>query len=279
VEFLVGLLLGFGAALAYYLISRRAKAASPYLATAEYWVFLPSDRMPEQDAVMTRMVAQNPFSRRGRSPIGHAEGLLFSDIRLHIALVLRRKNAHVFRPDLFDSHIEADDEVLTQLTRAESFVKVRYLSEEPLKNALHLQFLPHAAAAYAALGGGSLIYDQTAERLIPLDAFERDLREHFDVTLPNLHTRVLWKREGEGCRAETRGLRKVGHAELVTPPIESDERTLVGQLLEALIEQLWTTPTLPEQVELEAFEDRFRVLLEPRRDRPTLARILRIQST
>lgn len=273
--FVAGLV--FGLVIAYTFVTRKPKAR-PYIAAAEYWVYLPGDAMPVQEDVMTRMVAQNPYSRRGQSPIGPSEGLVFSDIRLHIALVLRRKNPHAFRPDLFDANVEPSAEHLQKLAEAQSFVKLRYLSEEPLKSRLHLQFLLHAADAYAALGDGLLIYDQTCERLMTREELATLLRENFDATLPTLHTRVVWSREGDAGHAETRGLRKVGHPELATPPVEPDQRIIVGHVMEAAIERLWGEPTLPEKVEVDAFDDHFRILIEPGRDQQALARILRVQT-
>lgn len=267
----------FGIVLAYTLLTRKPKARR-FLAAAEYWVYLPGEMMPIQEDVMTRMVAQNPYSRRGQSPIGPSEGLVFSDVRLHIALVLRKKNPHAFRPDLFEPNVDPTAEHLQRLAEAQSFVKLRYLSEEPLKNRQYLQFLLHAADAYAAIGNGVLIYDQTCERLLTRDEMAALLKSNFDATLPNLHTRVVWARDGDAGRVETRGLRKVGHPELATPPVEPDQRILVTHVMESAIERLWGEPSLPEKVEVDAFDDHFRILIEPGRDQQALARILRVQT-
>lgn len=276
-EFFFVLGLVFGLVAAYTFVSRRPKARR-FMAVSEYWVYLPGEAMPTQEDVMTRMVAQNPYSRRGQSPIGHTEGLVFSDIRLHIALVLRRKNPHAFRPDLFEPNVEPTAEILEGLAKAQSFVKLRYLSEEPLKGRQHLQFLLHAADAYAALADGLLIYDQTCERLLTRQELAKLLKENFDVTLPALHTRVIWSREGDAGHVETRGLRKVGHPELTTPPVDVDQRVLIGHVMEGAIERLWGEPSLPEKVEVDAFDDHFRILIEPGRDQQALARILRVQT-
>ncbi|MGV3616727.1 MAG: hypothetical protein ACO1SV_15475 [Fimbriimonas sp.] len=269
--FVVGLVIG-------YVIVQRKPKAHRYLAAAEYWVFLPGETMPTQEDVMTRMIAQNPYSRRGQSPIGAAEGLVFSDVRLHIALVLRRKNTQAFRPDLFEPHTEATAEALDALAHAQSFVKLRFISEEPLKGRQHLQFLLHAADAYADLGGGLIVYDHTCERLISRAELATTLRENFDVTLPALHTRVVWTLEGGTGHAETRGLKKIGHPDLKTLPVEPDQRILIGSVMEAAIERLWGEPTLPERVEVDAFDDHFRILIEPGREPQALARILRVQA-
>ena len=156
--FLVGLFLGI--ALGYVvlvLISRRRE--SRFLAVTEYWVYIPGEKLPKQDDIMSLVLG-------GNSPIGPQEGLLFSDIRLHVALVLRSKNPHVFRPDLFDDHIEPTPEILTALAESKALAKIRYLSEVRLKSDAHLQLLPYLAYAYCKLADGKAIYDVSAERLL-----------------------------------------------------------------------------------------------------------------
>jgi hypothetical protein len=132
--FFLGILLGI--AVGYiFMVLRSKRLAGKYLATAEYWVYLPSEKLPKQEDVMSLVLG-------GNSPIGPAEGLLLSDIRLHIALVLRSKNPHVFRPDLFDDHIEPTAELLKRMGESKSLAKIRYLSEDRLKSDAHLQLLP-----------------------------------------------------------------------------------------------------------------------------------------
>jgi hypothetical protein len=270
-SFVVGIVAG------YFAIIHRPRRKR-FLASAEYWVYLPGDEMPDQNAVMTRTIGMNPYHHRSRPAIDTKEGLLFSDVRTHFALVLRKKNPHAFRPDLFDSCTEVSAEALDALAQAHSFVKVRFISEDRLKDARHLQFLPHAADAVAELGEGRLIYDVTAERLILRDELEATLRTKADVSGPDVHARVIWRPEIEAGHAETRGLVKVGHRELRTPSTPTDQRILVVLVLEEVIRQLWQAPTLPETLEVAAFDDRFRVLFEPGRDAFTKVRILRLRS-
>ena len=157
----------FGALIGYLFTRRRggSRRQERLVTQAEYWVYIPSEKLPDQDAVMTRMVTQNPHGKPGQSPIGPKEGLLFSDIRLHVAVILRNKNPHVFRPDLF-SEADADAEALAALSGAPAMVQLRYLSEEPLSDDRHLKFLPHLADAYAYVGNAVLIYDAMAEQLL-----------------------------------------------------------------------------------------------------------------
>lgn len=273
------LFLGFvaGLVIGYSVITRRAKPK--FLATAEYWVYLPGDSMPPQDRVMDRMLAGNPHSKRGQSPIGKNEGLVFSDVRLHIALVLRKRNPHVFRPDLFEDHIEPSATDLQALSEAQSLVKVRYVSEEPLPDKRHLQFLLHAADAYAALGEGRIVYDVMAERLIPIEELQATLTENFDATGPELHVRTVWKRTATGGVAQTRGLAKIGFHELATSEMEADERWLVKTVLDEAVKEIWQAPSMPASVEVSAYDDRFRILVQEAKDRLATVRIQRVQAT
>lgn len=268
--FLVGLVIG------YTLVTRRPKES--YFAVAEYWVFLPGEQMPTQDAVMTRMIAQNPYAVRGQSPVGTAEGLIFSDIRLHIALVLRSRNPHVFRPDIFDAHVDVSPETLAALSEANAFVKLRYLSEQPLKDRRHLQFLLHAADAYAALAEGTVIYDVVAQQLMTPAELSARLKENFDATGVDLHARTVWTPEIEGATAETRGLKKIGFPEVRAAELEGDVRVLVSEIMAAALAQIWSLPEFPSSVEVAAYDDRFRLLMQPPKDRVADARILRIQT-
>lgn len=226
----------------------------PYLAHAEYWVYLPTAEMPAQEQIMDRMLAGNPHPG---APIGKDEALLFSDVRLHIALVLRAKNPHVFRPDLFAEDLPVTPDTLAALSESESFVKVRYISEEPLPDKRHLQFLPHAADAVCALGGGLVVYDSVAERLFSPAELAQELSAHRDATRPSLHTRIVWKPRPQGGYAETRGLVKVGLREIASEEMDHDQRVLVKDILEDAIEALWDQPSMPESLEVSAFEDRY----------------------
>jgi hypothetical protein len=273
----VVILLAFivGLAFGYLAMVRRSKPT--YLASAEYWVYFPGEQMPDQNEVMARMVGRNPYTKQGRSPIGPAEGLLFSDVRLHIALVRRSVNAHVFRPDLF-ADVEIDAESFQALNDANSFAKIRYLSEEPLPDKRHLQFLMHASDAVASLGNGSLIYDRTAERMYRKADLERLLAENLDVTGPEFHLRTVWNPEPHGGRVETKGFRKIGRNDLRTETIESDEELIVTAVMEEAAGKIWEKSPEGDSVEVEAFEDHFRVVLEKSNVEPTPVKVLRIQT-
>lgn len=263
--------------LVYVVLSRTHQ--SKYLALAEYWVYLPGDKMPLQDDIMSLMVQQNPYTRRGLSPIGPKEGLVFSDIRLHIALVLRSKNPHIFRPDQFEEHIRTTPALLEALQNAKSLVKLRYVSDIPLEDKRHLQFLVHAADATAELGGGSVIFDVKAERLISREELRSELRENFNATECQLHTTILWRRSPRGGVAETRGLIKIGVTELRTGEMEPDERVIGTSVLTETLKCVWDCGALPESVEVNCYDDTFKVEFEKIKDNIAIVKILRVQAT
>ncbi|HJP83149.1 MAG TPA: hypothetical protein VJ835_06540 [Fimbriimonadaceae bacterium] len=268
--FVVGL--AAGVFIAYILtlwFDRRRK--SKFLAVCEYWVYIPGEKLPKQDDIMSLVL-------QGNSPVGPQEGLLFSDIRLHIALILRSKNPHVFRPDLFDEHIEPTAELLEKMAESQAVVKIRYLSESPLKSDAHLQLLPYLAYAYCKLADGLAVFDVNAERLFTREELQSELRDS-NARRPELHLNTVWHREPEGGHVETRGMIKKGLAELVSADVHSDERLLVSGLIEEAAKRLWTAEQFQEQVEVESFSDLFRLILSVPKDGKSTVRILRVQSS
>lgn len=264
-----------GLVIGYTAVSRRHK--SDYLAIAEYWVYIPSNKMPSQDEIMTLMVRDNPYHRRGVSPIGPAEGILFSDVRLHMALVLRSKNPHVFRPDQFDDHIRPAKELVDALKQSVALVKIRFASDIPLKDKRHLQFLLHAADAVAEVAKATVLFDLKAELLLSRIQVQKILRENFDATGPEIHTDVVWKQTLRTGRAETRGLTKIGVHELQTGDLEPDQQVIAVSVLTEAVRCIWDKGALPEAVEVAAFGDTFRLQFEKMKDKVTPVKILRVQ--
>ncbi len=271
------ILLGIVAALIITYVVLHQKTKSNYLALAEYWVYLPGVQMPSQDEMMKIMIRDNPYSRRGLSPIGTSEGLVFSDVRLHAALVLRSKNPHIFRPDQFDENIKPSQESLDALRESKSLLKLRYASDIPLKDKRHLQFLVHAADAMAELGNGKIIFDVKARKLITREELMQVLKENFDATICSLHTDVIWKKSGRGGTVETRGLNKIGVAELKSGELELDQRVIATTVMTEAVKSLWDLGTLPETLEVKSFDDTFSILVEKVKDGMANVRILRVQ--
>jgi hypothetical protein len=266
----VGIVLGW--------VSVNRNRAPKFLSTNEYWVYLPGNQMPEQHAVMAHVLGDNPYKQRGRNPISPREGLLMSDIRLHLALVLRSKNTHVFRPDLFEDYVEPTAQILSDLSHAESLVKVRYVSEIPLKDRASVQLLPHLGDAVAEMGNGTVIYDCMKEELMTRDQLQTVLASHLDLNQADLQVRLIWRQAEQGGWAETRGLRKIGLPELATERMESDERVLVTEVLTDAAKKLWDAGELLEKVEVTLFDDQFQVLVSPPKERVASVRIMRVQA-
>lgn len=258
--FVFGLLVG--AAVGYALVVRKAKPR--FLLHLEYWVYLPGELLPPQDELMTQLV----HPTEGKATVGPQEALLFSDVRLHIALVLRSKNGHVFRPDLLAPYVDASPEELSILADARSLVKVRFVSEEPVPDRRYLRFLPQAARVVAELGQGRLVYDPVGERLLAPEALRAG------EAGPN----VRWIPAASGGHVETLGLKKLGLPEVRTAPIAADERWIVTEIVGQVAAQAWKEGELPSTTLAEAFDDRFRVELRVERDNVATARIHRIQA-
>jgi len=247
-----------------------------YHAHAEYWVYIAGEESPLQDKIMDRMMMANPHRIAGKYPITKTEALLFSDVRLHIALVLRSKNAHVFRPDLFDEHVEPTQALLEGLSASASFVKLRYISDEPLPDHRHLVFLAHAADSYAALGDGLVIYDVIAERLYTAQDFSAEIDRIEDTASAEFQSQVVWSRGAAGGIAETRGLAKVGLTELATEPMNHDQRVLVTAILENVIQQVWDQQSLPQVLDVRYYDDSYRVEIKQKRKGPARVSLMKI---
>jgi hypothetical protein len=270
---LTGLLVGlfFGVLIGYVVISLwHRKRVERYFAHTEYWVYMPGEKLPSQDDTMKLVLKAGA--------IGPREGLVFSDIRLHVALVLRSKNTNVFRPDLFEDHIEPTREILEALGGAKSLAKVRFISEEPLADDRHLRLLPYLAYAYARVGNGLAVYDVTAERLMTVAELEAMLKADPNAERADVHLRTLWIRGGVTGHAETRGLIKKGLPELVTEEMEPDEEVLVKSVLDEAARTLWETGALPENVDVTTFADTFRIVLSKPKEGRSSVKIMRVRT-
>ena len=260
--FVVGLLAAALVGLLVWTALRRARQAGR-CALCEYWMYSPSPKTPHPQAALDHMVAKNPHNRPGSPCIGTREGTLFTDIRLRTSLVLRAKNPAEFRPDLFSEAVQLDAECLARLSEAHGFVRAMYASGRPLPDDRHLRFMPHLAGALCRLTQGSLVFDTVCERFWTSEAWARELGEGSGAERFDLHVRLVELRTAEGLRLETRGLRKVGSAELRLEPASEDLATVCTHLLRSLAEAVFHGDR-QNQVELEAFGDSYVLQLMPR---------------
>lgn len=279
---MIDFLVGFAAALALMWLIRRYAYRRKYLAACEYWIYLPGESMPPQDEVMKSLLGTF-WRERGPQPaaipISPAEGRLLSDVRLHVALVLRSKNPHVFRPDLFGDTVVPTPSLLKALGNAKALAKVRYVSEIPLQDRAQLAFVPAMAGTVAHLGGAEAVFDVVGENLQPLEELENALRDRAVLDTPEWNARVVWIEGGEGGHAETRGLVKIGLGEISTHDAPSDHRVLVCQVMEAAVKELWKEGAIPSELTVEAFDDSFRILLTSEAHGPWRARIQRLHES
>lgn len=245
------------------------------MACTEYWLYLPRPKMPPQAAYMNRML-HFPKGPDGERPIGSTEALLFSDIRLHIALVLRERNVHVFRPDLFEAHVEPTPEILAALSESPALAKLQYLSFDRLRDDRHLQFMPYLLLAVADLTKATAAFDTVSERLFLVETLRQELADQPDARRPDFHVRTVWIQTDLGGKGVTRGLLKVGLPELETPESASDHQVVILEVLQRTVEKLWLDRTYPEFVAVRCFDDDFEVHLAYRRKGPALAKILRV---
>lgn len=266
--------LGLLALAAGLLVGRRRKGRERPLTICEYWVYMDAASLPKTEALMTRMISENPHNRPGRPCIGAREGLLFSDIRLHIGCALKEKNPHAFRPDLFDDLVEPSAAVLSGLAEAKAFARARYLSERPLADTRHLQFMPHLADALSDLGGGRVVFDPVTEWIWTAEEFKQALAARPNAEIVSWHLRVAWRPTEAGGRVETRGLRKVGLPELRSEDLPSDHKTLGLALFEEAAGRLWKDRVVPEAMEIELQGARFRLLFA-RSGEPRTVRLVR----
>lgn len=271
---LLGIMVGMLAGALYV----RYRQRRTFHAATEYWVYLPGTELPEQQTIMHRMLAANPYGKPSDPPLGPREGVIFSDVRLHIALVLKSKNPQAFRKDLFAEDVDGSPDQLTRVTEANSLAKIRFISDQPLPDKRHITFLVHATDAVCELARGLLIFDHQLDRLIDPPAFSELLRKDPSGTDAGMHIRVLWKRTAWGGQSETRGLRKIGLDDLVSAEMESDEKVLVVEVMDEAARELWGKGTIPEPFEVSAFDDRFVIQTLASKNGLQSVRIMRVQT-
>jgi hypothetical protein len=223
-----------------------------------------------------RMVRGSPYGDGDSAPIKAAEGILFSDIRLHIGLVAKARNPHLFRPDLFEEHIEPTPEVLLALSESASFAKLRYVSEQPLSDSRHLQFMAYLTEAAAHYGHSSAVFDLIAQRLFAPSWLQEELRRDPDARRAELNVRVVWLRTERGGMASTRGLVKIGLPELQTPESPAEHRSVICGVLEEAADSIWSAGALEPETNVRFLDDDYRVRVEFQRRAPLEARIMRV---
>lgn len=242
----------------------------------EYWVYLPEPKPIPQEVLLGRLMRSSPYRLDGEPALGPAHGLLFSDIRLSMGMVIREKNAHLFRPDLFEAHIEPTESAIRALSEARGLMRVRFISELRVPDRGYLRLLPHLAESIAYYGKSPVVFDLIAERLMETEKLRESLEAAPDAERAELHLHTVWLAAEEGGKGATRGLAKLGLPELETPASPSEHRTVVCGVLGAAAEAIWENGELADETTAEFFGASFLVRVDPGKESPLKAHIMRV---
>lgn len=271
--YLAGFACAFFGVLGWRLMVGRRKPG--YLAVVEYWIYSNALRIPPTEAVLDQLVSKNPHNRPGRSAITAREGILMSDIRLQVAIAKREKNPHAFRPDLFDEFAEPSAEVLDRLARCSTLAKAKFVSQVPLSDRRHVQFVTHLASTLARMLKSELIFDTVSERFWLVEELEAELERSNDAERPDLHVRVVWQETTDGCSARSLGLRKVGLQDIRSGLQDRDHEVIVTDILHHAACRLFAKGAEGLPLEYAAHDDVFEVSPESSSDGLLTVRLVR----
>jgi hypothetical protein len=253
----------------FFKLNRKDK----YLAHAEYWVYSKAVELPSTEKLMIRLVGENPYVQQGQNPVGGAEGLVLSDIRLKIALVLQKKNPRFFEGRLLPDTISDHQDFINDIGTFKSIIRLQYISTTKLKDKRHLQFLMHAADAAAEIANSNWILDKITGSLHTKQEQADILKSNFNVTKLEFHVRLD---SNEDNTFSSYGLSKVGILDFDTHPVSTDQRQLVQEILEKYLALSWERgEAFPDPIK--AYEDEFFILQKPGRNGRTMMRIVRKQ--
>lgn len=252
--FVVATFVALGIVVARYLASRKGR----YLAHVEYWVLSPDTKLPDLTETMAA-VMQSPG-------VGPAEGLLFSDIRFKIGLILASKNRQ--------AELMTRPEFREAFAGAGSAIRVQYSSESKLDAKKHLQFCVHVAGALAEQVGANAILDVVTDRLWSAGEFQEFLNRQHQATTYDDHVQV---EEREDHTFKLKGLQKVGVPDLETLPVGQDKLLLAKDILDRYARASWEKMQ-PLEEPIEEYGDEFILLRTPLKPGSESARLLRRQS-
>jgi hypothetical protein len=244
-----------------------------FLAHAEYWVYSKAVELPSTEKLMVRLVGSNPYIQQGQNPIGGAEGLVLSDVRLKIALILQKKNPKLFEGRLLPDSIAEHHEFVNDVGQFNSIVKLQYVSPTKLKDKRHLQFLIHAADAVAEIVDAKWILDKVTGSLRTKDELATILQSNFNVTKMEFHVRL---ESNEDNTFSSFGLGKVGIADFDTHPVSADQAQLVREILSKYMTLSWERgEAFPDPIK--AYDDEFFMIQKLAKSGRTMMRIVRKQ--
>lgn len=238
----------------------------------EYWIFIEGDSIPEE-----RILIQHLVKARA---IDGSNMLIFTHIGMHMAMVSRTKNPHLFHPDLYEDDTVSDRLLPLAAARAPSMVILRFLSNSPVTEQGYLTFMPHLAQAIGELSGGIAVYDLGQKRLFSFSEFRDNVGKGKEASRWDAHVRVQWS-PLPFMHAETMGMQKEGLPNLETGPMEADERMLVMHLLQEAASTVWKERKIPEFLMIDYFGSQFKIIFESmkgnREERKALVTLLRVE--
>lgn len=239
----------------------------------EYWVFGRGIEMPDHSELLAKVVHEKS---PGEAPLGKNEGLIFSDVRFLISIAKRARNLHAFRPDLFDAEIEPNASILTALAESDSFFRISYGSKIPILTRSPVRLLPRLAR-YMCQGPHSVVLDSVARQIWMADDFAALLKEHPEPDNADFQVRIHWSEANGKHRAKTLGLEKIGLPELESDAMDADQKTLIHNLLQNALQQLWTTPDITIPLNLDYFGDQYMVQFRPtKRDHCVMVQFFKV---
>jgi hypothetical protein len=251
--FIAAVFVALGIVLARYLNNQKGK----YLAHVEYWVLSPDTKLPDLTETMAA-VMQSPG-------IGPTEGLLFSDIRFKIGLILASKNKN--------AELLTRSEYRDAFERSGSAIRVQYSSESKLDSKKHLQFCVHVAGALAQQVGAVGILDVVADRLWSVTEFQEYLNRKHQATRFDDHVIVS---QQDDLTFVVRGLQKVGVPDLSTLPVEKDKLLLARTVIDRYAAASWDAMS-PMTEPIVEYGDEFILLRAAQKPGSESARLLRRQ--
>ncbi|HLO98985.1 MAG TPA: hypothetical protein VK171_10355 [Fimbriimonas sp.] len=219
---------------------------------AEYWVYCQAEKLPDQTQMMERVVGRT-------DKIGPAEGLLFSDIRLHVSLVTKAKNPHLFDPTTLDGALQESFEFVSDVLTQTAIIRVRFTSNEPMKDKRHLRLLPHLAFAYAGMTDAKWVYDKSQQKLYGDEEFGKFI----ETNLENPWNQLRVDKTVDGA-LKLYGVEKIGIAPFQTDRLDVDQFQLVEEVLRAFVEQCWRANKL-DTTAIEAHGDTFEFQFDARK--------------
>lgn len=233
-RFLIPLLLFAAFCLAIWFLTRRKNSVvQPPAVRVEFWVYCTAEGRPSDKEIMARLHAT--------SPLGAPEGMTLSDVRFHIGVAKRARNALLFRPEALceaDSAIPAG--IADTLAEADTIYIVRFVSQGPEPKMGYLSFATYVAKTLAEMTSAQMIWDTEAQRFFVADELAQMLVDNADALRLDLQVGVRWTETTEEGRAFTRGMAKKGLPDVEFPSQPLDQRTLAMFLVEGVARQWWS---------------------------------------